>query len=174
VTPTGPLPYTSEVHHEVHQFLVEEAHLLDTRQFHEWLELMADDVTYVAPVLVTTPDAAAATTLSGFEHFRDDLHSLRQRVERLDTGHAWTEDPPSRTRRLVTNVRTFAGDHEDELVAESSFLLVRSRGDDRPLDLVSGGRTDVLRRTAHGLRLASRRIVFDESVLRTQNLGVFL
>jgi hypothetical protein len=40
--------------------------------------------------------------------------------------------------------------------------------------LVPAGRVDVVRATPGGLRLAFRRILFDESVLRTQNLGIFL
>jgi phthalate 3,4-dioxygenase subunit beta len=174
VTATGPLPYRSEAHQDAHQFLVEEAHLLDERRFHEWLALLTDDIRYVAPVRVTTPDPGRATTLSGLDHFHEDLHSLRQRVERFDSGHAWTEDPPSRVRRFVTNVRTFEGDGRGELRVESSVLVTRSRGDDRPTDLVPAGRIDVLRAGPGGLRLAARRILFDESVLRTQNLGIFL
>ena len=169
-----PLPYRSDAHQDAHQFLVEEAHLLDDRRFHDWLALLTDDVEYVAPVRVTTPDPDLATTSSGLDHFRDDLHSLRQRVERFDTGHAWTEDPPSRVRRFVTNVRTFAADAGGELRVESSVLVTRSRADDRPLDLVTAGRVDVVRSTGDGLRLAARRITFDEVVLRTQNLGIFL
>jgi len=174
MTATGPLPYRSETHQDAHQFLVEEAHLLDERRFHEWLALLTDDIRYVAPVRVTTPDPGRATTLSGLDHFHEDLHSLRQRVERFDSGHAWTEDPPSRVRRYVTNVRTFEGEIEGELRVESSVLVTRSRGDDRPTDLVPAGRVDVLRAVPDGLRLAARRILFDESVLRTQNLGIFL
>ena len=44
----------------------------------------------------------------------------------------------------------------------------------RRADLLSAGRTDLLRATADGLRLARREITVDESVLRTQNLAVFL
>jgi hypothetical protein len=39
---------------------------------------------------------------------------------------------------------------------------------------LSAGRTDVLRVTDDGYRLARRQIMVDESVLRTQNLAVFL
>ena len=38
-------------------------------------------------------------------HFDEDRYSLEKRVERLDGDHAWTEDPPSRTRHFVTNVQ---------------------------------------------------------------------
>ncbi len=61
-----------------------------------------------------------------------------------------------------------------DLLVESAVLLFRSRGDTREADLVSAGRTDLLRATAGGLRLARREITVDESVLRTQNLAVFL
>ena len=57
---------------------------------------------------------------------------------------------------------------------ESSLLLFRSRGDTREADLVSAGRTDTLRLTGDGYRLARREIAVDESVLRTQNLAIFL
>jgi phthalate 3,4-dioxygenase beta subunit len=110
-------------------------------------------------------------------HFDEDMYALRKRVQRLATDHAWTEDPPSRTRHFVTNVRTFSGETlltTGDLRVESALLLFRSRGDTREASLISAGRTDLLRATADGLRLARREITVDESVLRTQNLAVFL
>jgi phthalate 3,4-dioxygenase beta subunit len=109
-------------------------------------------------------------------HFDEDMYALRKRVQRLATDHAWAEDPPSRTRHFVTNVRTFrpqAGELR-VLRVESALLLFRSRGDTREADLISAGRADLLRETDDGLRLARREITVDESVLRTQNLAVFL
>jgi hypothetical protein len=50
----------------------------------------------------------------------------------------------------------------------------RDVGDGREPDLISVGRTDLLRETGAGLRLARHEIIVDESVLRTQNLAVFL
>jgi phthalate 3,4-dioxygenase beta subunit len=105
-------------------------------------------------------------------HFDEDMYALRKRVQRLATDHAWTEDPPSRTRHFVTNVRTFR--HDDGLKVESALLLFRSRGDTRDADLLSAGRTDLLRETPTGLKLARREITADEAVIRTQNLAVFL
>ncbi|MDX6630292.1 MAG: hypothetical protein QOH00_2538, partial [Gaiellales bacterium] len=52
--------------------------------------------------------------------------------------------------------------------------LFRSRGDVREPDFVVGERTDVLRRVEGELRLARREFVVDESVLRTQNMAVFV
>jgi Ring hydroxylating beta subunit len=41
-------------------------------------------------------------------------------------------------------------------------------------DLLSVGREDLLRRTTDGWQLARRTILVDDSVLRTQNLAIFL
>jgi 3-phenylpropionate/cinnamic acid dioxygenase small subunit len=168
------LSFTSTVHQEAHEFLVREAELLDERRFREWLDLLAPDIVYRMPVRVTAPETLERGLLEDMAHFDEDLYSLRKRIERFETGHAWTEDPPSRTRHFVTNVRTFDGTAADEIVVKSYVLLFRSRGDIRDADLVSAERTDTLRRTDVGLRLARREILADESVLRTQNLAVFL
>jgi phthalate 3,4-dioxygenase subunit beta len=168
------LSFTSATHHEAHEFLVREAELLDERRYRDWLDLLAPDIVYRMPVRVTAPETLEHGLLEDMAHFDEDLYSLRKRIERFETGHAWTEDPPSRTRHFVTNVRTFEGSAADEVVVRSYVLLFRSRGDIRDADLVSAERTDVLRRTDAGLRLARREILADESVLRTQNLAVFL
>jgi 3-phenylpropionate/cinnamic acid dioxygenase small subunit len=169
-----PLPYSSGDHVEAHQFLVEEAHLLDTHQYEAWLALVAEDISYVMPVRVNAAKLADEAGLQTMDHFAENLYSLRKRVERFATKYAWTEDPPSRVRHHVTNVRTFATDDPVEVIVESGLLLFRSRGDHHPADILSAGRSDVLRKTHDGLRLARRHITIDESVLRTQNLAVFL
>jgi phthalate 3,4-dioxygenase subunit beta len=173
VTAARPLPYGDPAHLAAHQFLVEEAALLDAADYPGWLELLREDIRYVMPVRVTTARGAGFDSLAGMGHFDEDMYALRKRVQRLATDHAWTEDPPSRTRHFVTNVRTFRA-APGELRVQSALLLFRSRGDTREADLLSAGRADLLRETADGLRLARREITVDESVLRTQNLAVFL
>jgi phthalate 3,4-dioxygenase beta subunit len=168
-----PLSYGDPAHLAAHQFLVEEAALLDAADYAGWLELVCEDIRYVMPVRVTTARGAGFDSLAGMGHFDEDMYALRKRVQRLATDHAWTEDPPSRTRHFVTNVRTFR-EEPAELRVESALLLFRSRGDTREPSLISAGRADLLRETADGLRLARREITVDESVLRTQNLAVFL
>jgi phthalate 3,4-dioxygenase subunit beta len=173
-----PLSYGDPAHLAAHQFLVEEAALLDAADYGGWLELVCEDIRYVMPVRVTTARGAGFDSLAGMGHFDEDMYALRKRVQRLATEHAWTEDPPSRTRHFVTNVRTFrAGPgpgQRAELRVESALLLFRSRGDTREPSLISAGRADLLRESPDGLRLARREITVDESVLRTQNLAVFL
>jgi 3-phenylpropionate/cinnamic acid dioxygenase small subunit len=52
-------------------------------------------------------------------HFDENRASLGLRVRRLGTNVAWAEDPPSLTRRFVTNIRVAWGEREDELAVRS-------------------------------------------------------
>ena len=167
------LPFDDPRHLAAHRFLVEEAAILDAGDWARWLTLLADDIRYVMPVRVTTVRDTGYDERSDMAHFDEDRYALEKRVQRLLTDHAWTEDPPSRTRHLVTNVRAFPGD-AGTVRAESSLLLFRSRGDDREAEYVCAVRRDVLREGGTGLLLARRDIAVEESVLRTQNLAVFL
>lgn len=173
------LPFNDIRHHQAHQFLVDEAYLLDAQQYEAWLDTMTDDIRYVMPVRVTTARGAGIDTSSfpkpGMDHFDEDKYSLTQRVARMGTEHVWAEDPPSRLRHFITNVRTFEHDPA-HLLVESAELLFRSRGDLNESALLSCGREDLLRweEAQHCWKLARRRIIADESVLRMQNLAVFL
>ncbi len=168
------LPFSDIRHLEAHQFLVDEAWLLDAQDYEAWLDTLTDDIRYVMPVRVTTARGADFSDSPGMAHFDEDKYSLSRRVARFATEHAWTEDPPSRLRHFVTNVRTFEGDDDAHLQVQSAELLFRSRGDVSEAALVSCGREDVLRRCGDRWKLARRTIIADESVLRMQNLAVFL
>jgi phthalate 3,4-dioxygenase subunit beta len=168
------LPFNDVRHLQAHQFLVDEAYLLDAQQYEAWLDNLTDDIRYLMPVRVTTALGAGFDTSPGMAHFDEDKCSLSRRVARFRTEHAWTEDPPSRLRHYITNVRTSAGEDDAHLVVESAELLFRSRGDVNEAALVSCGREDVLRKCGDGWKLARRIIMVDESVLRMQNLAVFL
>ena len=168
------LPFNDELHLPAHRWLVDEAYLLDAQDYDEWLARIADDVHYLMPVRVTTALGAGYSTSPGMAHLDENKYSLSRRVARFATEHAWTEDPPSRLRHYVTNVRTFRTEKADEIIAESAVLLFRSRGDVGEAATVSAGREDLLRRTGTGWELARRTIMLDESVIRMQNLAIFL
>ena len=168
------LPFSDIRHLQAHQFLVDEAYLLDAQHYDAWLDTLTDDIRYVMPVRVTTARGAGFDTSPGMAHFDEDKYSLGQRVARFATEHAWTEDPPSRLRHFITNVRAFEGDDDKHLVVESAELLFRSRGDVNESALVSCGREDLLRWCDDRWKLARRNIFVDESVLRMQNMAVFL
>jgi len=156
---------------EIEDFLYHEAELLDERRFREWLELFADDGHYWMPVRenrLTNPDEAAQEN----SYFDDTKATLGLRVERLYTGTAWAELPPSRTRHLISNVR-IKRQSDSEIEVQSNFLVYRTRLEhDR--DIFVGTRADVLRRIDGRLKIARRTVVLDEAVLGAKNIRVFL
>ena len=161
-------------HLEVSRWIVDEAYTLDDQRYEDWLEILTDDIHYLMPVRVTTALGAGYSTSPGMAHWDENKYSLSRRVARFLTEHAWTEDPPSRLRHYITNIRTFETDVEGELIVDSAVLLFRSRGDTNPASIISAQSEDVLRLVDGRYKLARRVILVDESVLRTQNLAIFL
>ena len=162
--------------HEIQDFLVREARLLDSRSFHEWLDLFTDDVVYWMPdrynSLNATDPADGVSKPGDLALFEETKDTLRTRVERLATGLAWAEVPPSRTRHLVTNVEVEPGATESELKVRSNFLVYRTQLE-HSQDLFAGTRDDVLRKVDGRWKIARRPILLDQSVLSSANLSVF-
>jgi 3-phenylpropionate/cinnamic acid dioxygenase small subunit len=172
---------------EVERFLYREARLLDERRFHEWLELFADDVRYFMAsrsnrypksskaIAILDPDRYVEDDVGREDElavFDEDKTTLAARVARLDTGMAWAEDPPSRTRHLISNIEVEPCESGAELRVYSNFLVYRSRAETEE-DFYVGSRQDVLRRVRGALQIARRRIVLDQNVLRAKNLSIF-
>lgn len=165
---------SADTYWDVYEFLMHEAELLDGHREREWVELCTGDVIYRMPVRQTRERGAGDGFDDEMYYFDEDRGSLELRVRRLETEYAWAEDPPSRTRHFVTNIRVTPADEDDELAVRSNLLLYRSQGTELHHDLISAERRDVLRRTEEGMRLARRKILLDHSVLTTHNLSIFL
>jgi 3-phenylpropionate/cinnamic acid dioxygenase small subunit len=166
----------SATYNEVLEFLYDEAALLDHQRFDEWAALLAEDLSYTAPLRVTRTGAEKGNTVvRSTKHFDDDYLSIMGRLGRLKTKSAWAEDPPSRTRRLITNILVWQADEPDELEVRSYLLLARSRYENYEYQLLSAERNDRLRRVpGGGFKLARREILVDQSTLGVPNLAVFL
>jgi 3-phenylpropionate/cinnamic acid dioxygenase small subunit len=147
------IPYGGPEYDEVMDFLVEESDALDGYRFDDWLQLLTPDVEYQMP--------------------SDDLSSLQTRVRRLGTKQAWAEQPVSRTRHLITNVRVHRAEPPDEFAVLSNFMVARARWN-RPYDFFTGERHDTLRRDDGALRLARRVVYLDQTELQAHNLSIVL
>lgn len=158
--------------YQVERFYTDEAALLDAHDYERWVDLFTDDTHYFMPIRRTRlrRELSKEFTQPGeVAYFDDSKLDLVLRWQKFASGSAWAEDPPSRTRHLVTNVR-ITGDQDDELTVESSFHVYRTRLKSE-VDSWVGARHDVLRREAGSFRIAKRLILLDQSVLLSRNLS---
>lgn len=170
---------------DVEQFLYREARLLDERRFEEWLHLFTDDVHYwmaarsnryprsSKAIAILDPDRYAdEDTAEELGLFDEDIKTLTARVARLDTGMAWAEDPPSRTRHMITNIEVTPDATGSEVTVHSNFIVYRSRGETEQ-DFYVGARKDRLRLVDGAWKIARRQMVLDQNVLSAKNLSIF-
>ena len=173
--PNDRRPVSIDVHHQICQHYYAEAHLLQERQYREWLSTMvAEDIHLWMPVVEVrflkdkrpepTPDDAAI--------FNDRLEDLTQRVERLYTGQVWMEDPPSKIRYFINNVQAFdvgGGEYD----TRCNIFVQRHRRQDEAAQH-SLGREDRLRRVGTGFKVVSRKLALDARVIQDKNLYFFV
>jgi 3-phenylpropionate/cinnamic acid dioxygenase small subunit len=170
----SPKVETVLLQYEIEQFYYAEAAMLDERRFSDWLELFTADSRYWMPIrrTVMTSDLENEFTKPGaMALFDDDKTMLTTRVKKLATGSSWSEDPPSRTRHIVTNVRVLA-QSGDEITVEANFHLYRTRLE-ADEDSWIGRRRDVLRRVDGDLKIATRHVFLEQTLIRSRNLSNF-
>src|SRR5206468_8127234 len=144
---------------EIEDFLYQEAALLDEWRLSEWHALFSEDATYRVPS-TDVPDAEPDNTLFLID---DDAARLRSRVEQLLGKSTWSENPHSRTRRLLANVRIRRTEGARAWVTVN-FAVYRMRTN-RVATYV--GRYEyVLERRREGLRIQERRAILDLESLR--------
>ena len=111
-----------ELRVRVEDFLIQEAALLDEWRLEEWHKLFTGDCRYLVPNLTGDPYAPPSETLY---LIADDSHHLSERVKRLGKKTAHSEQPRSRTRRLISNVRILENAQE-HLKVQSGFTTYRT------------------------------------------------
>jgi benzoate/toluate 1,2-dioxygenase beta subunit len=112
---------------ECRRLLEREARLLDEARFEEWLALYAEQCIVWVPAAERPGDPRREVTV-----FFDDRQRLQDRIFRLRTGKAWSQVPPSRTVRMVSNVEVFRA--AERLMVRSNLLLTEFRaGETRTL-----------------------------------------
>ncbi len=167
---------TPELQQEIEQFLYYESRVLDEHRFEEWYSLLTDDIHYFMPTRYNRLKREADKEFSGpndAAFFDEDKPSIAQRIRRLNTGMAWAEDPPSRTRHMVSNVVIRARSNS-EYAVDCYFMVYRSRLE-REVEMFVGMRHDVIRRASNpaGFMIAARTIILDQSILMARNLSFF-
>jgi len=126
VKAAGPAPAPRLDQHRCEQFLQHEAHLLDEGKFDEWLALFTPEAWYWVPSEPDQRDPFETVSL-----IYDDRRLLETRVRRLASPRMYSQEPRSRTSRIVSNV-TVEGTLSlptflREQVADGKDCVVRSK-----------------------------------------------
>lgn len=157
---------------ELQRFLYREAKLLDRRHYQGWLTLLTDDVSYRVRIRSIRDGGVADTDIAVVD---DGPAELRKRVEQINTPRlSRAENPPSLTRRLVTNIEAFYQDDPDDILVESSILTFRTRGNVPEGSFYAGKRHDLVKRYGDQFKIARRDVRLDQSVLFDGALSLLL
>lgn len=151
---------------EVEELFYEEAACLDDWRLDDWLALLTDDASYVVPATDAREPGSDKLPL-----IADDMRLLRERIHQLKGAFTWVEQPRSRTRRLIGNVRILAVEGED-IHVRANFIVHRMRGGGTAVFV--GEYQNVLRRCGGRLKIHSRRSVLDNEALREHGAMAFI
>lgn len=144
---------------QVEDFLYAEAALLDAWRLDDWLKLLTDDAVYNVPSN-DSPNSDSSNTLF---IIADDIRRIRARVTRLKDKSAHAEFPPSRTRRMISNVR-IASRNGAALKVEANFIVHRFRRNEGIRAFVGHYRYE-LHAAGGDLKIARREAIIDSMEL---------
>ncbi len=121
--PVDQIP-SREVIDEITRLLYLEARLLDQHRLREWLALFSADGAYWIPADVDYRDPRHTIAWEF-----NDRRRMEERVERLETGQAYSQIPPTRTVHLLSNIEVMLAE-DDTLHALCNFHIQTHRGHD--------------------------------------------
>ncbi len=131
-------------------FLLREARLLDDGKFDEWLALFAPEAWYWVPSEPNQTDRFETVSL-----INDDRRLLETRVRRLASPRMYSQEPRSRTSRMVTNV-TIEEVATASCTVRSKFLMIEYRREQQRI--FGGTALHGLIRTGGGIMIVWKRV----------------
>ena len=131
-------------------FLIHEARLLDDGRFDEWLGLFTAEARYWVP-----SEPGQKSPLDTVSLMYDDRRLLETRVRRLASPRIYSQEPRSRTSRIVTNVTLEDGGAPGASV-RSKFVLVEYRRQEQRL--FAGTYRHNLVQSGGAIQIASKRV----------------
>jgi 3-phenylpropionate/cinnamic acid dioxygenase small subunit len=155
-------------------FLNQEAEYLDDGQLDKWIGCLTDDIDYRVPVRVTSEKKGDRGFSKSAYNLIEDMDSIKTRVARLNTEYAWSEQPATRIRHIISNVRAVEREETLDIEVKSNFLLYRGRGDALESAILCGERVDVLKRMDGELKIAKRTVYLDQTTLPISYISFFI
>ena len=166
---------------DIEDFYYREADLLDDRRFRDWLDILADDISYFMPIRRNVKFGQHASRENtkrgeGISWFDEDKWTLTKRVDQILTGVHFAEEPLSRVCHMISNVQIKnvlpSVDDPREVEARCRFLVYQNRVEYETYTFV-GRRNDTLRATDDGWKVAKREILLEQNILLAKNLTMF-
>jgi ethylbenzene dioxygenase subunit beta len=136
--------------HRCEQFLLHEARLLDEGKFDDWLALFTPDGWYWVPSEPGQDNPHDTVSL-----IYDDRRLLETRVRRLASPRIYSQEPRSRTSRMVGNV-SIEEIGNKACTVRSKFVMVEYRREAQRL--FAGTALHRLVQQDGGIRIASKRV----------------
>jgi len=136
--------------HEIENFLFREARLIDDEKFEEWLDLFTEDALYWAPCNRYDIDPNTEVSL-----IYDTKSRMGDRVWRLRSGLAYSQEPASRLRHMLSNVE-IVEEAGDTVTVSSNFAIFEVR---KGVQNTFAGRLEHrLRREGDGWKIAFKKV----------------
>ena len=141
----------AELRERIERFLYREAEFMDESRFDEWDALWADEALYWVPCNDDDADPALQVAI-----IYDDRNGIRDRLARLKSSAAHSQQPRSRMRRLISNV--VFGQTPDGLVEVlSNFMLAELRHGRQ--DLFAGRSIHRLQQRGDGFLITYKKVL---------------
>ena len=104
------------------QLLYREASLLDECSYDDWLALYTAQCMLWVPAQPEPVDPRVSTGI-----YLDDRRRMEDRVAMVRTGHLHAQTPPSRTRRMLTNIEQWADPQTACVVLRANLVIWEHR-----------------------------------------------
>lgn len=161
------LVHDSDIREGIRALLEREARLLDRHAYRDWLALYVPECIYWVPGTPQGGDPRREVAI-----MFDDRRRLEDRVYRLATGAAWSQEPRSRTVHFVSNVEVFAVNADGLLMARSNLLVTEHRaGETRTL---AGWCAHRLQKSGEGWRILVKQVNLIECDQNLRNPSLIL
>ncbi|GGC74858.1 aromatic-ring-hydroxylating dioxygenase subunit beta [Chelatococcus reniformis] len=137
---------------DVQQFVFREARLQDDHQYQAWESLWTDDGVYWIPANGDSSDPEREMSI-----VYDNRSRISLRVKQLLTGKRHTQAPPSRLRRIVSNVEVLGTTDSGDIKVGANTMIFESNLRD---DTIWATRNEYALRPQEGeLRMAYKKVL---------------
>jgi len=167
LTPCTQATLSHEALRGVEQFLYDEARLLDERQYESWLALWADQSRYWVP-----RHHGQVNPFDQISLFWEDRMLRETRVRRLLNARNWSQQPVTRSSRLVGGVQVEGLDPQGHLIVRSKLHYSEYRLTQR--DLAATVHHKLMATEQGGWRVYLKRVDLVNCDSIFANLEVFL